>query len=79
MREYDDAVGTSSSSSRNTAQASPFLAPDGVHPNDLGYEYWGRSIAESIVKEWSVGASGVSSAVPLGIMAGSEDKAVVKA
>jgi len=82
MREYYDAVGTSSTtgSSKNTrmTQASPFLAPDGVHPNDLGYEYWGRSIAESIVKEWSAGARSESSAMLLGSStAGSEGKVVV--
>jgi hypothetical protein len=25
---------------------------DGIHPNDQGYEFWGRYIAQSIVEEW---------------------------
>ena len=36
----------------------PFLATDGVHPNDLGYSYWGRMIASSIVEEWAASGCG---------------------
>ncbi|KAL3903445.1 MAG: hypothetical protein SGILL_010443 [Bacillariaceae sp.] len=25
---------------------------DSIHPNDEGYRFWGRYIADSIVKEW---------------------------
>jgi lysophospholipase L1-like esterase len=25
---------------------------DGIHPNDQGYEFWGRYIAQSIMEEW---------------------------
>jgi hypothetical protein len=25
---------------------------DGIHPNDEGYEFWGRYIAQSIMEEW---------------------------
>jgi lysophospholipase L1-like esterase len=28
------------------------VAVDGVHPNDAGYEMWGRYIAAIIAKEW---------------------------
>ena len=32
--------------------ASPMLASDGIHPNDLGYEVWGRFIAQRIMANW---------------------------
>ena len=32
---------------------STLLAADGIHPNDAGYDYWGRHIAAAIVKEWN--------------------------
>jgi hypothetical protein len=25
---------------------------DGIHPNDKGYDFWGRYIAQAIVEEW---------------------------
>ena len=25
---------------------------DGTHPNDVGYEFWGRYIAHAIIQEW---------------------------
>jgi hypothetical protein len=28
------------------------ISADQVHPNDEGYDYWGRHIAAAIVKEW---------------------------
>ena len=28
------------------------FSADGVHPNDLGYDYWGRHIANTIYEEW---------------------------
>ena len=28
------------------------LSEDGVHPNEKGYEYWGRHIAAAIIDEW---------------------------
>ena len=40
------------------ASPEPFLATDGVHPNDLGYSYWGRMIASSIVEEWAASGCG---------------------
>lgn len=45
MRKYSQEDGR--------ASPEPFLATDGVHPNDLGYSYWGRMIASSIVEEWA--------------------------
>jgi hypothetical protein len=29
------------------------ISIDGIHPNDLGYSFWGRYIASHIVKEWN--------------------------
>ena len=40
------------------ASPEPFLATDGIHPNDLGYSYWGRMIASSIVEEWAASGCG---------------------
>ncbi|CAB9506950.1 expressed unknown protein [Seminavis robusta] len=31
---------------------SPLISVDRVHPNDEGYELWGRHIAQAIVEEW---------------------------
>ena len=31
---------------------SSLIAVDGVHPNDAGYEFWGRHIANAICEEW---------------------------
>jgi lysophospholipase L1-like esterase len=31
---------------------STLLAADGIHPNDAGYDFWGRHIAAAIVREW---------------------------
>jgi hypothetical protein len=28
------------------------MSVDGIHPNDEGYEFWGRHIAQAIVQEW---------------------------
>lgn len=30
----------------------PAFSVDGVHPNDQGYDFWGRHIARAIVEEW---------------------------
>jgi len=45
MREYSEEDGRTA--------PEPFLATDTVHPNDMGYEYWGRMIAANIVEEWA--------------------------
>lgn len=29
------------------------LSGDGIHPNDVGYDCWGRHIARAIIKEWT--------------------------
>lgn len=31
---------------------STLISVDGVHPNDAGYEFWGRHIANAICEEW---------------------------
>ena len=31
---------------------SSLISVDGVHPNDAGYEFWGRHIANAIFEEW---------------------------
>ena len=31
---------------------SSLISVDGIHPNDDGYEFWGRHIALAIIKEW---------------------------
>jgi lysophospholipase L1-like esterase len=31
---------------------SKLVSLDKIHPNDQGYDYWGRHIASAIVKEW---------------------------
>jgi lysophospholipase L1-like esterase len=38
--------------SKNTPGAT-LLAEDRMHPNDQGYDFWGRHIAAAIVKEWN--------------------------
>ena len=45
MQEYSD--------DDNRESPEPFLSTDGIHPNDFGYEFWGRLIASSIVEEWA--------------------------
>jgi lysophospholipase L1-like esterase len=35
-----------------TNPGSTMMSPDRVHPNDNGYDFWGRHIAAAIVKEW---------------------------
>jgi hypothetical protein len=30
------------------------ISVDNVHPNDEGYEFWGRHIAAAIIEEWNV-------------------------
>ena len=45
MQEYSDGDDRDS--------PEPFLATDGIHPNDFGYDFWGRMIASSIVEEWA--------------------------
>jgi hypothetical protein len=37
--------------SKNTPGAT-LLAEDRIHPNDEGYDFWGRHIAAAIVREW---------------------------
>jgi lysophospholipase L1-like esterase len=31
---------------------SLMVAADGIHPSDIGYDMWGRHIADAIIKEW---------------------------
>jgi lysophospholipase L1-like esterase len=31
---------------------SIMVAADGIHPSDIGYDMWGRHIADAIIKEW---------------------------
>ena len=39
-------------SASNRNPGSTLLAADNVHPNDEGYDFWGRHIAAAIVTEW---------------------------
>jgi lysophospholipase L1-like esterase len=34
---------------------SSLVSYDSIHPNEKGYNYWGRHIAAAIVEEWNVG------------------------
>jgi len=34
------------------APGSTLIAEDRIHPNDAGYDFWGRHIAAAIIKEW---------------------------
>jgi lysophospholipase L1-like esterase len=34
------------------------IAADNVHPNDEGYDFWGRHIAAAIIHEWKLHSSG---------------------
>ena len=40
---------------KSTSPGSTLVSPDNVHPNDNGYDFWGRHIAAAIVKEWQKG------------------------
>jgi lysophospholipase L1-like esterase len=40
-----------------TNPGSTMMSPDRVHPNDNGYDFWGRHIAAAIVKEWQKDAA----------------------
>ena len=39
-------------SERPGQPGSKIFSVDNVHPNDEGYDYWGRVIGDAIVKEW---------------------------
>ena len=39
-------------SSHKSNPGSTLIAVDNVHPNDDGYDFWGRHIAAAIVTEW---------------------------
>jgi hypothetical protein len=34
-------------------RGSPYVAADKMHPNDEGYELWGRHIAAAIIEHWN--------------------------
>ena len=36
----------------NISLGSLMVAADGIHPSDIGYDMWGRHIADAIIKEW---------------------------
>lgn len=38
--------------SSNHTPGSTLMAADNIHPNDEGYDFWGRHIAAAIVTEW---------------------------
>lgn len=40
---------------KSNSPGSTMVSPDLVHPNDDGYDFWGRHIAAAIVKEWQKG------------------------
>ncbi|KAL7511856.1 hypothetical protein ACHAXN_008978 [Cyclotella atomus] len=37
------------------ALGSSLVSYDSIHPNEKGYNYWGRHIAAAIIEEWNVG------------------------
>uniref|UniRef100_A0A7S4NID9 SGNH hydrolase-type esterase domain-containing protein n=1 Tax=Odontella aurita TaxID=265563 RepID=A0A7S4NID9_9STRA len=39
---------------RIMAPGASLLSLDGIHPNDAGYEFWGRHIAAAILSEWKL-------------------------
>mmetsp|Transcript_9283 Transcript_9283/g.19855 ORF Transcript_9283/g.19855 Transcript_9283/m.19855 type:complete len:642 (-) Transcript_9283:1466-3391(-) len=39
---------------RPTAEGASLLSADGIHPNDAGYDLWGRIIADEILKKWKM-------------------------
>lgn len=43
----------SSEMERSHRPGNSLISVDGVHPNDDGYEFWGRHIALAIVEEWN--------------------------
>jgi lysophospholipase L1-like esterase len=47
-----DSVTHSHDSQKQRHPGASMVAVDGVHPNDAGYEMWGRYIASIIAKEW---------------------------
>lgn len=47
-----DSVTHSHNSQKQRHPGASMVAVDGVHPNDAGYEMWGRYIAAIIAKEW---------------------------
>jgi lysophospholipase L1-like esterase len=47
-----DSVTHSRDSQKQRHPGASMIAVDGVHPNDAGYEIWGRYIASTIAKEW---------------------------
>lgn len=36
------------------APGASLLSLDGIHPNDGGYDFWGRYIAAAILREWNI-------------------------
>jgi len=50
MKEYFGFNGVSAK--KPISSENQMFSPDGVHPNDEGYDYWGRHIANAIVREW---------------------------
>lgn len=36
------------------APGASLLSLDGIHPNDIGYNFWGRCIAAAILREWDI-------------------------
>lgn len=41
------------SSYRRKSEGTSYIAQDKMHPNDKGYDLWGRHIAEEVVRHWS--------------------------
>jgi hypothetical protein len=48
----EDSVTHSRDSQKQRHPGASMMAADGIHPNDAGYEIWGRYIASIIAKEW---------------------------
>lgn len=43
---------TEASSDKRKSKGTLYIAQDKMHPNDEGYDLWGRHIAEAVVRHW---------------------------
>jgi len=49
---------------RNNRNGSDLVSVDRMHPNDEGYELWGRHIAAAIIEHWNKDAISITKTVP---------------
>jgi hypothetical protein len=52
MREFYQRVNPKMKWLKSPPPGGSVFSADGVHPNDDGYDFWGRYIANAIVDEW---------------------------